>query len=100
MQKTEEIPSNGKIYILSFIHVLRIAALLFIFISPIVFVILAVISAFSSEWVNVCKWSIMALLFHFSYSVVMDWFEEERIKFKTIVNRWSEYHENIERMKK
>jgi len=100
MQKTEEIPSNIKIYILSFIHIFRIIATGFLFLSPIVFIVLAVMSAFSSDWFNVSKWSIMGLVFHFSYPIVLEWFEEERIKFRTTVNRWSEYHESIERINK
>lgn len=100
MQKTEKIPSNGKIYILSVIHIFRILTVGFLFLSPIIFVVLAVLSAFSSSWFDALKWSIMALVFHFSYPIALEWFEEERLKFRLTVNRWSEYHESIERINK
>lgn len=88
--KEQNIPSDIKILMLSFVHVFRIIALALIFIAPITFGILSFVFAFKSDYYHFLMYAGCAVLFHYSYSIVVEWFEENRIEFSKLVSIWSE----------
>lgn len=86
----KEVPSDAKIYVMSIMHIFRILSVLFIFILPVVFVIVSIISAINLQFVNCIKFALLSVAFHYAYPFIIDWFEDERIKFKQAVDIWSE----------
>lgn len=86
----KEVPSDAKIYVLSVMHIFRILSVFFVFILPLVFVVVAIVSAIDLQFANCIKFALLSIAFHYAYPLVLDWFEDERIKFKEAVDIWSE----------
>lgn len=81
--------SDGKIYFLSIIHIVRILIMTFFFICPVLFFFISAYLLFELEWIKAVVYSILGISIHFCYPIVLSWFEEGRTKFKNTVDEWS-----------
>lgn len=90
-----QIPSNFKIYVISFMHIFRILTMILMWIFPILFCAISGYFLINQEWLKSFIYIILAIVINFSYPMVLSWFEEERIKFKKQVDVWSEYQDSL-----
>jgi hypothetical protein len=84
-----------KIYVLSFMHIFRIAVMGLMWVFPILFFFISGYFLINADWINFLKFSVLGIAIHYSYPIVLSWFEEERIKFKKQVDIWSEYQDGL-----
>jgi hypothetical protein len=92
-----KVPSNLKIYALSIVHIFRIIVMGSMWFFPILFCFISGYFLFNAEWINFAKYMVLAVAIHYSYPIVLSWFEDERMKFKQQVDVWTEYHNNTNR---
>lgn len=90
-----QIPSNWKIYVLSFMHIFRIVVMGLMWFFPILFCFISGYFLINGDWINFLKFSILGFAIHYAYPLIFSWFEEERMKFKKQVDIWSEYQDSL-----